>query len=130
MVSAMADEHDVHLQEIRRGTVVLACLRLLRAAGYGYGLLETLGRRGFATDANTLYPLLRRLEKQGHLTSEWNTDEARPRKFYRTSPGGERLADELEQEWLALSRAIGALPHGTGRAPDHGPDTTSTSTEH
>ena len=79
---------DTHLQELRRGTIVLACLQLLRTAGYGYGLLEELERRGFATDANTLYPLLRRLEKQEYLTSEWNTDEARPRKFYRTSDAG------------------------------------------
>lgn len=97
---------DSHLQELRRGTVVLACLRLLRTPGYGYGLLEELARRGFTTDANTLYPLLRRLEKQGHLTSEWNTDEARPRKFYRTSPAGRRLADALTDEWRALTGAI------------------------
>lgn len=105
----MDQELDAHLQELRRGTVVLACLRLLRRPGYGYGLLEELGRRGFATEANTLYPLLRRLEKQGHLTSEWNTDEARPRKFYRTSPAGERLADALASDWLSLSSAIASL---------------------
>jgi len=100
---------DTHLQELRRGTVVLACLHLLRTPGYGYGLLEQLGARGFATDANTLYPLLRRLEKQGYLTSEWNTDEARPRKFYRTSDAGIRLADTLTDEWRSLTTAISAL---------------------
>lgn len=101
---------DTHLQELRRGTVVLACLRLLAEPGYGYGLLEELDRRGFPTDANTLYPLLRRLEKQGHLTSEWNTDEARPRKFYRTSAAGRRLADALTDESRAIAIAIDALP--------------------
>lgn len=101
---------DTHLQELRRGTVVLACLRLLREPGYGYGLLEDLQGRGFDTDANTLYPLLRRLEKQGHLTSEWNTDEARPRKFYRTSPAGLRLAEALTDDFRALAEAIAALP--------------------
>lgn len=99
-----------HLQEIRRGTIVLACLHLLREPGYGYGLLEDLERRGFPTDANTLYPLLRRLEKQGYLTSEWNTDEARPRKFYRTSAAGAALADRLTAEWRAVADAIAALP--------------------
>jgi PadR family transcriptional regulator, regulatory protein PadR len=106
------DDEDVlagHLQEIRRGTIVLACLRLLHNPGYGYGLLEELGRRGFPTDANTLYPLLRRLEKQGYLTSEWNTDEARPRKFYRTSAAGEAFADRLTNEWRAVADAIAAL---------------------
>ncbi|MBN9178034.1 MAG: helix-turn-helix transcriptional regulator [Microbacterium sp.] len=101
---------DTHLQELRRGTVVLACLRLLAEPGYGYGLLEQLQQRGFDTDANTLYPLLRRLEKQGHLTSAWNTDEARPRKFYRTSAAGDRLAAVLTADFHALAHAIDALP--------------------
>lgn len=101
---------DTHLQELRRGTIVLACLRLLEQPGYGYGLLEQLGEHGFPTDANTLYPLLRRLEKQGHLTSEWNTDEARPRKFYRTSAAGTRLAGALTDDFRAIAAAIDTLP--------------------
>ncbi len=101
---------ETHLQELRRGTTVLACLRLLEVPGYGYGLLELLGERGFPTDANTLYPLLRRLEKQGFLTSEWNTDEARPRKFYRTSAAGTRLASTLTADFRAIATAIDALP--------------------
>ena len=101
---------QTHLQELRRGTVVLACLRLLREPGYGYGLLEDLQSRGFDTDANTLYPLLRRLEKQGHLVSEWDTAEARPRKFYRTSPAGALLASALTDDFQAIARAIAALP--------------------
>jgi PadR family transcriptional regulator PadR len=101
---------DTHLQELRRGTVVLACLRLLRTPGYGYGLLQELERRGFTTDANTLYPLLRRLEKQGHLVSEWNTDESRPRKFYRTSDAGTRLARTLTVDLREITTAVDALP--------------------
>ena len=104
------DGLDTHLQELRRGTVVLACLRMLVDPGYGYGLLEALQARGFDTDANTLYPLLRRLEKQGHLTSEWNTDEVRPRKFYRTSAAGVELAASLTAEFRAIAAAIDALP--------------------
>ena len=104
------DVLETHLQELRRGTLVLACLRLLERPGYGYGLLEELGQRGFPTDANTLYPLLRRLEKQGFLTSEWNTDEARPRKFYRTSDTGARLAVALTDDFRAIATAIDALP--------------------
>ncbi|HWV50292.1 MAG TPA: PadR family transcriptional regulator [Microbacterium sp.] len=105
----MNEEFDMHLQELRRGTIVLACLQLLRDAGYGYSLLEQLDGHGFSTDANTLYPLLRRLEKQGYLTSEWNTEEARPRKFYRTSADGIRLADTLTREWRSLTTAITSL---------------------
>ncbi|WP_219460500.1 PadR family transcriptional regulator, partial [Nonomuraea rhizosphaerae] len=83
----MPDEelHALHQQELRRGTVVLACLLMLKHPNYGYALLDQLERSGFTVDANTLYPLLRRLEKQGLLSSDWNTEEARPRKFYRTS---------------------------------------------
>lgn len=102
-------DFDLHLQELRRGTIMLASLQVLRTPGYGYGLLEDLARHGFITDSNTLYPLLRRLEKQGYLTSEWNTNESRPRKFYRTSPEGIRLAEALTTEWAELTAAIATL---------------------
>ena len=109
MVWGMSDAVDTHLQELRRGTVVLACLQLLREPGYGYALLERLESHGLPTDANTLYPLLRRLEKQGFLTSEWNTEESRPRKFYSTSADGIRLAETLQQEWRALTESLSSL---------------------
>jgi DNA-binding PadR family transcriptional regulator len=102
-------------QELRRGTVVLACLLLLRRPGYGYALLDRLRDLGFAVDANTLYPLLRRLEAQGVLVSEWNTEESRPRKFYRTSPAGERLAAGLLDDWKRLDTSIRALDLGDHR---------------
>ncbi|MGX5697868.1 PadR family transcriptional regulator [Agromyces soli] len=101
-----------HLQELRRGTVVLACLVRLRRPDYGYALLEALNGLGITVDANTLYPLLRRLEKQGLLTSEWNTDEARPRKFYRTSATGEHLAAVLTDDWHQIDRALTRLTEG------------------
>jgi DNA-binding PadR family transcriptional regulator len=105
----MDDGTGVHLQELRRGTVVLACLLRLRRPDYGYALLESLAADGIDVDANTLYPLLRRLEKQGLLVSEWNTDEPRPRKFYRTAPAGERLARVLADEWRRLDAALRGL---------------------
>jgi len=104
-----------HLQELRRGTVVVASLMVLREPGYGYSLLETLSAAGFEVEANTLYPLLRRLEAQGLLTSEWNTDDARPRKFYRTTEQGDALADVLTAEWARLDKAITDLDTTTGR---------------
>jgi PadR family transcriptional regulator, regulatory protein PadR len=98
-----------HLQELRRGTVVVASLTVLREPGYGYSLLETLSAAGFEVEANTLYPLLRRLEAQGLLTSLWNTDEARPRKFYRTTEYGDSIAAALRTEWARLDRAVSDL---------------------
>ena len=97
---------DLHLQELRRGTVVLACLRLLAHPGYGYGLLEELDARGFATDANTLYPLLRRLETQGLLVSEWREEDKRRKRFYRLSAAGETLLRRLAHEWRTMNASL------------------------
>lgn len=107
-----------HRQELRRGTASLACLALLAVdPDYGYSLLDRLGRLGLEIEANTLYPLLRRLDKQGLLTSEWDTTEARPRKFYRASPAGLELIEVLRQDWALLTDALaqtapGARPKG------------------
>lgn len=109
---------DTHRQELRRGSVVLASLLALQKPGYGYGLLDALERAGVPVAANTLYPLLRRLESQGLLTSEWDTSEARPRKFYRTSPDGIRLARALRREWQAIDTALTYLdPDAGGQEP-------------
>jgi PadR family transcriptional regulator, regulatory protein PadR len=100
---------ETHLKELRRGSVLLACLLVLRKPGYGYGLLERLEGVGVEVDANTLYPMLRRLEKQGLLTSEWDTDGARPRKYYATSEDGLALAAELMSSWLGMTRTLEQL---------------------
>ena len=105
---------STHRQELRRGTVVLACLLALREPGYGYGLLDELAAAGVPVEANTLYPLLRRLEAQGLLVSEWDTTETRPRKFYRTSPEGLAMARELQNEWAGLSAALDRLDPARG----------------
>ena len=107
------DALATHRQELRRGTAVLACLLILRRADYGYALLERLQGSGFDVDANTLYPLLRRLEKQGLLTSEWNTEESRPRKFYLTSADGLALAETLSTDFTALHSALVTLKEET-----------------
>lgn len=104
-----------HLQELRRGTVVVASLVALRRPGYGYALLQRLTEHGFPVDANTLYPLLRRLEDQGLLTSEWNTEESRPRKFYRTSPDGEALLERLLADLAAVQTSVTNLVEGVDR---------------
>lgn len=96
-------------QELRRGTVVLACLALLKQPQYGYALLETLNDAGIPVDGNTLYPLLRRLEKQGLLASEWNTDDSRPRKFYQTSAQGLAVCTGLVREWRSLVTSMSEL---------------------
>jgi PadR family transcriptional regulator, regulatory protein PadR len=101
-----------HLQELRRGTVAVASLVALRRPDYGYALLQRLAAHGFPVDANTLYPLLRRLEEQGLLTSEWNTEESRPRKFYRTSEDGEAVLRRLLDDFAAVNASIAGLIKG------------------
>ncbi len=98
-----------HLQELRRGTVVMAVLATLQKPGYGYALLEELSGAGIDVDANTLYPLLRRLEKQELLTSEWDTSAERPRKYYRTSEQGAATLAHLAEAWGQLNASLTSL---------------------
>lgn len=99
--------------EMRRGTIVLAILSQLSVPRYGYGLLQQLESAKVPVDAGTLYPLLRRLEKHGILESEWETDESRPRKYYRMSADGERLYAELIEEWSSMHETISHMIKGS-----------------
>lgn len=95
--------------ELRRGTLVMCVLSQLRRAQYGYSLIQYLTERGIHIHQNTLYPLLRRLEKQGLLESKWSVDEARPRKYYLLNKEGEMVLERLVKEWSAMSRTISSL---------------------
>ena len=74
--------------ELRRGCLTLAVLAQLKQEHYGYTLRKALAERGMEIDESTLYPLLRRLEAQGLLTSEWREEEKRNKRFYRLSADG------------------------------------------
>jgi len=88
------------LQEMRRGTIILCVLAKLKQSAYGYNLIGALSETGIPIEANTLYPLLRRLESQGLLESTWNTtDGAKPRKYYATTALGKEVLAELEKHW-------------------------------
>jgi len=93
-------------QELRRGALVLATLSQLKQARYGYALIEQLGGRGLEIDQGTLYPLLRRLEEQGLLESQWRIEESRPRRYYIISPRGEEMLGALAEEWRELARVM------------------------
>lgn len=81
--------------ELKRGTQILLVLSQLDKQEYGYSLLQKLLDKGVSVEAGTLYPLMRRLESQGILTSEWDTSESRPRKYYVLSSEGRKLYDQL-----------------------------------
>jgi DNA-binding PadR family transcriptional regulator len=97
---------DSLIQELRRGTASLAVLLATREPAYGYSLVADLQEEGVDVEQNTLYPLLRRLEKQGLLASSWNTDEARPRKYYSVTPAGKEMAARLVSEWRRIDRVM------------------------
>jgi len=100
---------DGLLMELRRGTLVLSVLSQMKEAKYGYALVQSLCAKGVAIDPNTLYPLLRRLEKQGLLRSEWETGGAKPRKYYCRTEYGDRIYTELKAQWEALTESMGQL---------------------
>ena len=86
-------------QELRRGTIILCVLANLKESTYGYGLIEKLKEAGVSVEANTLYPLLRRLESQNLLVSSWDTKGRKPRKYYILTDFGKEVLDELKQHW-------------------------------
>ena len=92
--------------ELRRGCLVLAVLAQLRSEHYGYTLKKELADQGMDIDEGTLYPLLRRLESQGLLVSEWREEEKRNKRFYKLSPEGRAVLKQLLAEWQDLNTAI------------------------
>jgi len=97
------------IQELRRGSVVLAVLALLQDEQYGYSVLKLLADHGLEVDQGTLYPLLRRLESQGLLESRWQLEESRPRRYYAISPEGRRVLDILRDEWAKIVAVLEPL---------------------
>lgn len=92
--------------ELRRGTQIIAVLSQLKKNQYGYSLLQKLEEIHVSIEAGTLYPLLRRLESQGLLKSEWDTTESRPRKYYVLSELGDEVYRELKKEWHQLAKEM------------------------
>lgn len=99
--------------ELRRGCLALAALSQLSTEHYGYALRKALADSGLEIDENTLYPLLRRLESQGLLVSEWREEEKRSKRFYRLSETGETTFRMLLEEWQGLNRALSRLLDGS-----------------
>ena len=97
------------LVELKRGNLVLIALSQLDTPEYGYSLVEKLEKKNVPIEAGTLYPLLRRLEKQGLLHSEWDTTESRPRKFYKITEDGKEIYNRLIKEWRSATAVMDNL---------------------
>ena len=96
-------------QELRRGSLIVAVMAELRTEQYGYTLRKSLAEHGMAIDEGTLYPLLRRLESQGLLASEWREEDKRKKRFYRLSPQGELVLTHLLRDWESLNASLEAI---------------------
>ena len=107
---AIRDSNAAKLEtELRRGVLVLAVLSQLRRAQYGYSLRQALTQDGMPIEEGTLYPLLRRLEDQDLLASDWRIEEGPPRRYYRLNAKGTRLYEELKANWRGLVATMGKL---------------------
>ena len=96
-------------QEMRRGVIVLAVMSQLKQEQYGYSLIKKLKEKGFEVGQDTLYPLLRRLEQQELLDSEWRVDDPRPRRYYILNAAGEEVLRDLKTEWRQQAEKIRSL---------------------
>jgi PadR family transcriptional regulator PadR len=92
--------------ELRRGCLVMAVLGQLRTEHYGYTLRLALTELGLPIDEGTLYPLLRRLESQGLLASEWREEDRRNKRFYRISAEGRKILGLLSAEWAGINQSL------------------------
>lgn len=95
--------------ELRRGCLTLAVLTQLRTERYGYTLRKALADDGLEIDEGTLYPLLRRLENQGLLLSQWREEDKRNKRFYRLSPSGELILEQLLKEWQDINSSLNKI---------------------
>jgi PadR family transcriptional regulator PadR len=100
---------DNLLLEMRRGVIVLAVLSQCSQEQYGYSLMKSLSEKGLEIDQGTLYPLLRRLETQGLLSSSWRLEDARPRRYYMISPKGQEILPRLVEEWKSMVQMMGLM---------------------
>ena len=98
--------------ELRRGVVVLATLSQLRAPRYGYELRQALAEKGMPIEEGTLYPLLRRLETQGLLNSEWKIEDGPPRRYYSLNADGRKLLKKLTDSWQGMNGTMDRLLKG------------------
>ena len=108
-----SDQYQKLTQELRRGILVLAALSQLKEEKYGYALISSLADKGLDIEQGTLYPLLRRLEEQGLLKSEWNVEGSRPRRYYQISDQGSSTWKDLAKDWRDLTEVREKLLAGS-----------------
>ncbi len=101
------------LSQAKRGILEFSILLLIeKKAMYGYELISTLNRwEVLSTAEGTVYPLLRRLEKENLIESSWRetTPGIPPRKYYALTRGGTEMLRFMNLDWLRLVHAIAQI---------------------
>ena len=103
------DQYQKLKLELRRGVLILAVLAELRSEHYGYSLRKNLIAKGLEIDEGTLYPLIRRLEKQGLLESEWRQEDKRKKRFYQLSEVGKTMLINLSEDWNQVTSTLNKI---------------------
>lgn len=96
-------------QELRRGIITLSVLLILREKDYGYNVLLKMNEAGLDLTAQTLYPLLNRLQEKELLDVSWVTIGDKERKYYLTNENGLKVCSEMLKERDILNRALKML---------------------
>jgi PadR family transcriptional regulator, regulatory protein PadR len=107
--TTLHDQTQSLVQELRRGMIILAVLSQLHEEQYGYSLMKRLEEQGMQIDQGTLYPLMRRLEDQNLLQSDWRVDTSRPRRYYILSEVGKQVLEEMTTEWSRIKNTVDNL---------------------
>jgi PadR family transcriptional regulator PadR len=96
--------------QFKKGVLTLCVIVLtLKQDRYGYELVHNISEK-FLIAEGTIYPLLRRLTKEGYFTTYLvESQEGPPRKYYQLTDTGRIYGKELVQEWHVFSEGVNQL---------------------
>lgn len=95
--------------QVRRGVLEICILALInRGPTYGYEIVTQLAAvPALAAGEGTVYPLLRRLRKDGWLETSWReSTSGPPRQYYRLTDNGSQALAAFREEWRQLVEAV------------------------
>jgi len=101
--------------QFKKGVLELCVLALLtRENRYGYDLVNEISK-SIQISEGTIYPLLRRLKNVGYVTTYLQeSQEGAPRKYYKLTGSGQKITDELKNDWVDFVEKVNGLLKGGG----------------
>lgn len=98
--------------QLRKGALEICILGLIaREPTYAFAMIQSLQKHNsFNITEGALYPLLKRLQKEGQVENFWvESDSGPPRKYYKITTYGETLLDEMRKEWLSFADFVNTM---------------------